>query len=97
MLLNSGVTDLFIKLVGLCRHLIYFFRVLASLILKLLNFSIEISNDSIQVIFPLSLLFNTRLQLLYFFLIVFTLVRVLHSQIIVGRLLFQVLKLSHRF
>ena len=75
VLLNSGAADLIVELVGLRRHLFYFFRVLASLILKLLNFGAEISYNSSEVIFPLSLFFDTSLQLLYLFQIVFTLVR----------------------
>ena len=77
VLLNSGAADLVVELVGLYRYLFYLFRVLPSLILKLLNFSTEASNNSIDFFLPLSLFFNTGLQLLYFFLIVFTLVRVL--------------------
>ena len=59
VLLNSGAADLVIERVGLRRHLFYLSRVLASLILKLLNFGTEASNNYIEVILPLSLFFNT--------------------------------------
>ena len=59
VLLNSGAADLVVELVGLYRHLFYLFRVLPSLILKLLNFSTEASNNSIDFFLSLSLFFNT--------------------------------------
>ena len=77
VLLNSGAADLVIECVGLRRHFFYLSRVLTSFILKLLNFGTKASYNYIEVILPLSLFLNTRLQLLYLFLIVFTLVRVL--------------------
>lgn len=96
MLLDIASRDLVIKGFGLDSYLCDLFLVLSALILKLLDFTTHGSCSRLQLVTPLSLLFNPRLKLGNFLLVVLLLVLELEGHVVLVVLLLEFLESGHR-